>query len=103
MTSSLALVQLPTKVGFISDVDDFDGVADETTVTPASIIFDEDTWQKRQPVKQVKSVLSTRLTIKVREISTLFLPIWRVRYQKKDASQIRVILLEALTGQALEF
>lgn len=86
-----------------SDVHDLDGVVRFTAMAPAGLRFDEAEWSSRRPEADVRDAFSSRWPARIVALSSCFLSIWKLSIQRHEPAGIRVVLLDAIAGHAIDW
>ena len=99
--TGLRLEQEPE--GLASEIEDFDGVARFTEQLPDQLNFDEQEWQDRPDDEEVLQRFNARFEADAGTIEPAFIPLWRVHLRSARKTARRIVRLDALTGQPMEW
>ena len=86
-----------------SAIPDFDGVSRFEQLAPTHVNLEEEAWQARRSEEEVRASVLERFGVEITTITPLLLPLWRARYQPEGSHQVRVLYLDALSGQPVTF
>ena len=86
-----------------SDVDDLDGQVELISVPLATLSINEGRWLRRRPIREAVERFLELFAAEVIAIQPVFIPLWRVRYHQRRGAAVRVLLIDALRGHAVEW
>lgn len=86
-----------------SAIDDFDGRCRFDDVPPATLAIDDPAWTGRRSVEQAADHVRATFAATPRAVQPVFVPLWRLLFQPRDAGHLRVLLIDALAGRPVDW
>ncbi|MCB1875482.1 MAG: DUF853 family protein [Chromatiales bacterium] len=86
-----------------SKIVDFDGATQVVRRSPGEIHFNEQEWRERHSDETLMEHLQNRFPARVTAVEPVFLPVWRALLSKPGQPGMRVVTLDGLSGNPLEW
>jgi hypothetical protein len=97
----IALEEKPND--YASRIHDFDGLATFEETEPAKLPIREADLRTRQSDEAIKASFKRRFQATPKRIHPVFLPVWNLHFRSKNRSAARVVSIDGLTGNPLEW
>jgi hypothetical protein len=88
---------------YASRIVDFDGLATFQETGPASIRIRESDLRSRKPDDVIKQSFKRRFDATPKSVLPVFLPVWNLHFASKSRSSARVVCIDGLTGNPIEW
>jgi hypothetical protein len=86
-----------------SKVDDLDGSARFVEVPPATLPLDEPLWRVRQKPALARKRVRESFRAHVGAVTPVFVPLWRLVFQRETGAACRAITVDALVGKPVDW